>query len=246
MASAGIGDRVEGLHAVAAAVAAGRVIVLTVESQRLRHDAYQRMVHEAERAGVEIRRVGDVRDDAVTGAPQGVLATCRPIPSLTLDGAVAACDPAALLVLDRVQDPRNLGAMARSAVAAGIPALVVPERRSAPLGATAFKAAAGALERVGVAMVGSVADALRRLRKAGVWLIGLDGKAETSLLGLPLLTEPVALVIGAEGTGVSRLAGELLDQTVRVPMVGQIESLNASVAASLAMFELARVRGWIS
>jgi 23S rRNA (guanosine2251-2'-O)-methyltransferase len=165
---------------------------------------------------------------------------------MPLEAAIAAAAPTALLVLDRIQDPRNVGAIARSAMATGIPALVVPERRAAPVGATAFKAAAGALEHVGVAMVGSVADTLRRLRKAGVWLVGLDGGAETSLLGLPLLTEPVAIVIGAEGAGVSRLAGDLLDQSVRIPMVGDIESLNASVAASLAAFELARVRGWLT
>ncbi len=246
MAPAGIGDRVEGLHAVAAAVAAGRVVRLTVEQQRLRHDAYVDVVDNAAREGAEIRHVEDVRSAAATDAPQGVIAVCRPLPPVTLDEAVAAAEPPALLVLDRVQDPRNLGAMARSALAAGIPAMVVPERRSAPVAATAFKAAAGALEHVKVVMVGSVADALRRLRKSDVWLVGLDGDAETSLLGLPLLSEPVALVIGAEGSGVSRLAGELLDQTVRIPMVGAIESLNASVAASLAMFELARCRGWIS
>lgn len=246
MAPAGIGDKVEGLHAVAAAVEAGRVVRLTVEQQRLRHEAYAGVVDSAARAGAEIRHVEDVRSAAATDAPQGIIAVCRPLPPFSLDEAVAAAEPPALLVLDRVQDPRNVGAMARSALAAGIPAMVVPERRSAPVAATAFKAAAGALEHVRVVTVGSVADALRRLRKAEVWLVGLDGDAETSLLGLPLLSEPVALVIGAEGSGVSRLAGELLDQKVRIPMVGAIESLNASVAASLAMFELARCRGWIS
>ncbi len=246
MAAAGIGDRVEGLHAVAAAVAAGRVRTLTVESQRLRHDAYAELVAAAGRAGVVVRNVDDARDLAITGTPQGVIAECTPIPPMSLEAAIAAATPTALLVLDRIQDPRNVGAIARSAMATGIPAIVVPERRAAPVGATAFKAAAGALEHVGVAMVGSVAEALRRLRKAGVWLVGLDGAADTSLLGLPLFTEPVAIVIGAEGPGVSRLAGDLLDQSVRIPMVGDIESLNASVAGSLAAFELARVRGWIN
>ncbi len=245
-APAGIGDRVEGFHAVAAAAAAGRITALIVERQRLRHESYATLVDIAVASGATVRRVDDARDEAVTGAPQGVVAACRPIAPVGLDEAAAAVDPAALLVLDRIQDPRNLGAIARSAMAAGIPALVVPERRSAPVGATAFKAAAGALEHVKIAVIGSVADALRTLRKSGVWLVGLDGAAETSLFGLPLLTEPVAIVIGAEGAGVSRLAGDLLDQTVRIPMVGEIESLNASVAASLAMFELARARGWIS
>lgn len=243
MAPAGIGGRVEGLHAVVAAVNSGRVRKLTIESQRLRHGEYGDLVTAAEASGATVRTVGDLRDLAVTGTPQGVIAECVPISPMSLEAAIAAAEPTALLVLDRVQDPRNVGAIARSAMAAGIPALIVPERRSAPVGETAFKAAAGALEHVGVVVVGSVAEALRRLRKADVWLVGLDGAAETSLFGLPLLTEPVAIVIGAEGAGVSRLAGDLLDQRARIPMVGPIESLNASVAASLAAFELARVRG---
>lgn len=231
---------------MAAAMAAGRVQKLTIERQRLRHQPYADVVAAAHRHGVDVAHVDDARGGAITEAPQGIVAVCRPLAPVSLQEAVAAADPAALIVLDRIKDPRNVGAMARSAQAAGIPAMVLPERRAAPVGATAFKAAAGALEHVKVVVVGSVADALRRLRESGVWLIGLDGGAETSLFRLPLLTEPVALVIGAEGSGVSRLVGDLLDQTVRIPMVGEIESLNASVAASLAMFELARSRGWIS
>lgn len=246
MAPAGIGDKVEGLHAVEAAVDAGRVRRLTIEQQRLRHERYAALAEAARVSGVVVVEVPDARDESLTSAPQGVIAACTPIPAKTLDDVVGLAEPPALLVLDKLQDPRNLGAIARSAMAAGIPAIVVPERRSAPVGATAFKAAAGALEHVAVAVVGSVADALRRLRKRGVWLVGLDSDADQSLLGLELLTEPVAIVIGAEGGGVSRLAGDLLDQSVKIPMVGELESLNASVAASLAAFELARVRGWIS
>jgi 23S rRNA (guanosine2251-2'-O)-methyltransferase len=136
-----------------------------------------------------------------------------------------------------------VGALVRSMVAAGIHSLVVPSRRSAPLGATAFKAAAGAFEHVLVASVNSAADALRRLRKMGVWLVGLDAGGERSLFGLDLLAEPVAIVIGAEGRGLSRLVGDLVDVTASIPIAPEVESLNASVAASLAMFEVGRVRG---
>jgi len=246
MAHAGIGDRVEGFHAVVAAVSAGRVRRLWIETSRLRHPEYETLRTDARSAGIEVVEVHDVRPEAVTDAPQGVLADCRPLRPTELDDAVDLATPAALLVLDRLQDSRNLGAIARSAVAAGMPALVIPKRRSAPLGAAAFKAAAGALERIAVVEVNSVADAMERLRKRQVWLVGLDGTAERSLFGLDLLTEPVAVVVGAEGEGVSRLVGDRLDMMVRIPMSGAVESLNASVAASLAVFELARVRGWIS
>jgi 23S rRNA (guanosine2251-2'-O)-methyltransferase len=246
MAHAGIGDRVEGFHAVVAALDAGRVRRLWVETSRLRHEVYDVAVTSARSAGVEVVTVHDVRPAAVTEAPQGTVADCRPIPPVDLDEAIDLATPTALLVLDRLQDPRNLGAIARSALAAGVPAMVIPQRRSAPIGATAFKAAAGALEKVAVVEVGSPADALQRLRRRDVWLVGLDGTAERSLFGLDLLAEPVAIVVGAEGSGVSRLVGDRLDVAARIPMVGATESLNASVAASLAVFELARVRGWIS
>lgn len=239
MASAGIGDSVEGLHAVAAAARHGRVSRLLIEKQRLRNSAYEELLGLVDSYEV----VADVRGEAATTTPQGVVASCRPIETVSVSDAVGLAEPAALVVLDHLQDPRNLGAIARSASAAGVAAIVVPERRSAPVGPTAFKAAAGALEHVRVALVGSVADALRTLRSADVWLVGLDGHAEQSLFGLELFTEPVAIVVGAEGTGLTRLVHDHLDVSVRIPMREDTESLNASVAASLAMFELARVRG---
>jgi len=246
MSGDGYGADVEGFHAVSEAVAAGRVRRLTVESARLHHDDYQRLVAAAEAGGAVITRVEDTRPLAATGAPQGVVATCRPLAYLDLEDAVGLADPAVLLVLDHLQDPRNIGALARSARATGVPVMATPGRRAAPIGATAFKAAAGALEHVAVAQVGSVADALVRLRSAGVWLVGLDGAAERSILGLDLLTEPVAIVLGAEGEGISRLVADRLDVAARIPMQPGVESLNASVAGAIAMFEMARIRGWIS
>jgi len=246
MASAGIGDRVEGLHAAAAALAAGRVRSLTVEKQRLGRDVYAELARAAEAASVPVAIVDDVRLDAVTDSPQGVIARCRPIASSSLADAIAMTDPAALLVFDHVEDPRNLGAAVRSAVAAGILAVVVPRRRAAPLGPTAFKAAAGALEEVAIVEVGSIPEALKRLGGLGVWSVGLDAAGDRSLFGFDLLAEPVALVLGAEGSGLSRLAAERCDALVNIPHRDSVESLNASVAAALAVFEVARMRGWVS
>lgn len=242
MAPAGIGADVEGFHAVAAAVTAGRVDALAVEEHRLEQRAYAELAAGAERSGATVETVGDVRGLAVTPAPQGVVARCRPLATVSLEDAVAAADPAAVLVLDHLEDPRNVGATVRSAVAAGVRAAVVPTRRAAPLGATAFKAAAGAFESISLVTVSSIPEALRRLEKLGVWRVGLDGAADRSLFGLELLTEPVALVIGGEGRGLSRLVQERCDVLVAIPIDDRVESLNASVAASLAVFEVTRLR----
>lgn len=243
MASAGIGDRVEGLHAVAAAVAAGRVRVLYVERSRLRHDDVSKVVDAARAEGASIRLEDDVRPRSVTAAPQGLIAEATPLAFIDLEAAVALTDPAALLVLDHLEDPRNVGAIARSAEAAGISALVVASRRSAPLGPAAFKAAAGALERVRIVEVSSIPQALRRLSRLGVWNVGLDGNAPTPLWNLDLLTQAVAVVVGAEGHGLHRLTAQRCDVVTHIPMAAGVESLNASVAASLAVFEVLRMRG---
>jgi 23S rRNA (guanosine2251-2'-O)-methyltransferase len=245
MAPAGIGDRLEGVHAVAAAVTAGRVVRLTVESARLRDPVIGVIVAEARASGAEIVVVSDVMPEASTAAPQGLVARAHPIPPASLEEAIGATDPPAVLVLDHFEDPRNVGAAARSALAAGVAAIVVPERRAAPLSAAAFKAAAGALESIRVVPVSSIADAVRRLRAAGLWTVGLAADGEESLFGFPLLAEPVALVIGSEGRGVGRLAEKRLDAMVRIPQSPGVESLNASVAVALAVFETARVRGWV-
>jgi 23S rRNA (guanosine2251-2'-O)-methyltransferase len=241
MAPPGIGDRVEGVHAARAALDAGRVKRLTVERGRV--ETLATLIDEAERRGVVVDLVDDVRPAAVTVAPQGVVADCRPIVPVDLGAAVGATDPPALIVLDHVEDPRNVGAVARTAVAAGIRAIVVPRHRAAPLGATAFKAAAGAFEALSIAEISSVAGAISDLKSRGVWVVALDAEGERSLFGLGLLAEPIALVLGAEGRGVSRLVRERSDVVASIPLIGPVESLNASVAAALAMYEVARVRG---
>ena len=236
MAPAGYGDKVEGIHAVAAALAAGRVEKLFVErGRRVRLDGLLEDV-----APSLVSLVDDVRPMADTDAPQGVVARCRPILSVTLESIVG--DSAAILVLDHVEDPHNVGAAARSALAAGIGAMVVSSRRSAPLSSTAFKSAAGALDRLPVAVVNSIPEAMSRVKELGVWTVGLDSGAVESLFGLELLTEPVAVVVGAEGTGLAELTRKRCDVLVSIPMASGIESLNASVSAALACFEIMRVR----
>jgi 23S rRNA (guanosine2251-2'-O)-methyltransferase len=184
--------------------------------------------------------VEDVRPQAETEAPQGLVAECKPIMPVPLDDLIA--DRAAVIVLDHVEDPHNVGAIARSGTAAGMTGMVVSARRAAPLSAAAFKSAAGALERLPVSIVNSIPDALSRLKDLGLWLVGLDSGGSSELFGLDLLTEPVAVVIGAEGAGLSRLTAARCDLVVSIPMADESESLNASVSAALAGFEIMRVR----
>ncbi len=238
MAPAGFGSRVEGLHAVAAAVEAGRVNRLFVERGRRERADVAALV--ARVGSDRVRVIDDVRTLATTDAPQGVVADCRPIISVTLESLSG--EDAALLVLDHVVDPHNVGAVARSARAAGITGLVTSSRRAAPLSAAAFKASAGALEKLPVAIVGSIPEALSRLKEFGVWIVGLDTSADRPLFDLELLTEPVAVVIGSEGIGLSQLAAKRCDVVVSIPMVAGVQSLNASVSGALAAFEIMRVR----
>jgi 23S rRNA (guanosine2251-2'-O)-methyltransferase len=240
MAPPGVGVEVEGLHAVAAAVAAGRVERLFVEAARA--EALHSLTAAALAAGARVQVVSDLRALAVTSAPQGVVAHCRPLPTVALEEAAAAQHPAALVVLDHLEDPRNVGAAARSALAAGMGGMVLARRRAAPLGATAFKAAAGALERLPVALVSSVAQAVDGLGRLGVWTVGLEAGAGQPLFGLELLAEPVAVVVGAEGRGLAPLVAERVDVRASIPLEAGVESLNAAVAASLACYEVARVR----
>jgi 23S rRNA (guanosine2251-2'-O)-methyltransferase len=237
MVPAGIGTELEGVHAVEAALDAGRVVAIEVQTSRVRR--LGGLLDRARARGVDVTIVD--RIDTVTDAPQGIKAVARPLRTYELDELVEP-SPAALVVLDHIQDPHNVGAVGRSALAAGMTGLIVSDRRAAPLQATAFKAAAGAFERLRVCIHSSIADAVVRLQQAGIWIVSLGADAETPLFGLSLFTEPVAIVVGAEGAGLSRLVRDRSDVIVRIPMTPSVESLNASVAATLAMFEVGRVR----
>jgi 23S rRNA (guanosine2251-2'-O)-methyltransferase len=236
MALAGYGSSVEGVNAVDAAVRAGRVERLYVE--RGRRGRLADLLVDVDESLVSV--VDDIRPMAETAAPQGVVAKCRPIKPVTLEDL--STESTAILVLDHVEDPHNVGAAARSARAAGLAGMVVSSRRAAPLSATAFKSAAGALEHLPVAVVGSIPEALSRLKHSGVWVVGLEAGADQSLFGLDLLTEPVAVVIGSEGSGLAELTRKRCDVLTSIPMATETESLNASVSAALASFEIMRVR----
>lgn len=195
-------------------------------------------------AGVQTRRVAGARlaEMARTDAPQGVIAFAEPLGEGDLD-TLLHDDRAFLVALEGVTDPRNVGSIIRTAEGAGATGIVLPRHRSAGIGSTVAKAAAGAVEHVPIARVSGMPSALERARRAGVWSVGLDEAGTSDLFGLEIVDRPIMLVLGAEGRGLSRLTAQRCDMLARIPMHGAIESLNVSVAAALACYEVARGRG---
>lgn len=202
----------------------------------------------AEHAEVPVREVSRAELDRLTrGAPhQGAVLTVEPFryahPDDVVRRAVEATTPALLVALDGVSDPHNLGAIARSAAAFGAHGMLLPERRAAGVTPAAWKASAGALAHLPVARATNLVRALRAAADAGLMLAGLDGRGELDLDDLELSTGPLVLVVGAEGKGLSRLVAETCDVRVRIPLPGTAESLNASVAAGIALAAVARRR----
>jgi 23S rRNA (guanosine2251-2'-O)-methyltransferase len=239
---------IEGRRPVLEALRAGRPVDRVLLASGVGRAALGDLLDLAQRRGVEVQTVPRslIDAEAHTGAHQGVLAVVAPIRPIGLVELLAlplaGREPPFFLALDGVEDPHNLGALARSAEAAGCHGLVVPRHRSAPLSAVAVKSSAGALEHLPVAEVPNLARAIEQLRDSGVWCIGLDGTAEASLFDLQLADEPVCIVVGGEGAGLHRLVRDSCDVLVRIPMSGQIASLNASVAGALALFEVRRRR----
>ncbi len=147
-----------------------------------------------------------------------------------------------LVALDQVTDPHNLGAVLRSAGAFGAHGVIIPERRSAGVNTTAWKVSAGAAARVPVARVTNLVRALEECKKAGFFVVGLDGGGEADLRGLSFANDPLVIVTGAEGAGLSRLVREACDQIVSIPISSAVESLNAAVATGIALYEVASLR----
>jgi 23S rRNA (guanosine2251-2'-O)-methyltransferase len=174
------------------------------------------------------------------GAHQGVVAELRPRTYVPLRDLLAA-EPSLLLGLDGIEDPQNLGAILRSAEAAGVDGVLLPEHRTAPLSAAAVKASSGASEYLRISRVSGLPSAVAEVRRSGLWCVALDPRGEL----LPWefdLTQRVCLVVGGEGSGVHRLVRDRCDVRVRLPMLGRVASLNASAAAAALLYEVARQR----
>lgn len=163
-------------------------------------------------------------------------------PDDLLDAAAAAGEPALIVALDSVTDPRNLGAVIRSAAGFGAHGVLIPERRAAGMTASAWKTSAGAAARVPVAQAVNLVRQLKAYQDAGCMVIGLAADGEVSLPELDLADGPLVVVVGSEGKGLGRLVGETCDQLVSIPMANQLESLNAGVAASVTLYAVAQAR----
>lgn len=197
----------------------------------------------AKERGIEVRRTSRQRVDdlAADGVHQGVVARVEPYPYSGLPEILAQPDPL-VIVLDGVTDPRNLGAVLRAADGAGASGVVVPKDRAAGVTPSAVKASAGASEHVRVARETNLKRAIESMKEAGLWVYAADAG------GAPYpgvdLAGPVGLVLGSEGRGVRRLVREACDGEVSIPMLGQVGSLNVSVAAAVLLYEARRQRGW--
>lgn len=235
---------VYGINPVLEALRAGHVTALRVGSRS--GSRMRELLTLAQERGLRVQHVEqDVLERlARGGVHQGVIAE---VEDASRDYGVeelvrTAAGVPLLVVLDGIEDPHNLGAILRTADAAGADGVVMQTRRSAALGGAAAKASAGAVAHVRIAHVVNIARALEELKVAGVWTIGLAGDASQSYDAVDL-TVPSAIVVGAEGSGLRRLVRERCDLLAAIPMRGHVESLNVSVAAGIALFEAVRQRG---
>ena len=200
-------------------------------------------------AGIPVVEAGRAELDRLTGGAvhQGLALRVRPYeyahPDDLVAAAAAAGEPALIVALDGVTDPRNLGAVARSVAAFGGHGVLVPVRRSAGVTAGSWKASAGALARVPVAQVPNLTRALAAYQQEGLFVAGLDAGGDTAVTDLAVADAPLVLVVGSEGHGLSRLVAERCDVLARIPMAADTESLNAGVAAGIALHAVAAARG---
>jgi 23S rRNA (guanosine2251-2'-O)-methyltransferase len=241
-------DLLIGIHAVEAALQydASHIVELYIESGA--HNARVKELSDRARdLGIKPHARDRAALDRMTGGArhQGVVARYdapAPLAESELPKLVDAAGNGALfLVLDGVTDPHNLGACLRSAEAAGVTAVVVPKDRAVGITPTVRRASAGAADRVPFVAATNLSRALKSLKDAGVWLVGLVGDVDASIYSIDL-KGPIAIVLGSEGEGMRRLTREACDFLARIPMRGGVESLNVSVATGIALFEALRQR----
>lgn len=239
-------DTVAGRNAVLEALRAGipakeLVVAVGVDiDERL-----EESIRLAQRQGISIREVERRVLENLTGIAnhQGIALVARPFQYSSQKEIFArAKTPALFVAVDGVTDPRNIGAIARSAAAFSADGLLIPERRNAPLTAAAWKSSAGAAARLPIAQVTNLVRSLEDAKEFGCFVVGLDGDADTVVDAMEIADQPIYIVVGSEGRGLSRLVRERCDLLVKIPMSNTVESLNASVAMSIALYAIDRKR----
>ncbi len=241
------GGRAEGRNAVLEAYRSGKTVDKLYVQEHLMDGPIQTILREAKKTGTIVNYVTKDRLDAMTttGHHQGVIAQVTAFSYADVDDMFRLAEERGeqpfFVLLDEIEDPHNLGAIIRTACQAGAHGVIVTKHRSAGLTATVVRASAGALYHVPVAKVTNLKKTIADLKKRGVWFVCAD------MEGVPMydldLKGPLGVVIGSEGRGVSRLVREACDFTARVPMTGRIDSLNASVACAVLLYEAVRQRG---
>lgn len=241
--------RIEGRNPVLEAFRAGvgvtRVLVAEGAGER---GTFSEILRAAEARGVPVERMPrpDLDRLAETRAHQGVVAEAPDFEYRPWAGAVAAAQTRGevplLLALDGITDPQNTGSLIRSAVVFGAHGVLLPLRRAAGVTAAVLKASAGAAFSIPVDQVINLERALDACRKAGLWVAGLDADAKTQVSDCPLLSEPLVLVVGAEGKGLSRLLRERADVLIAIPQRASFDSLGAAVSGAIALYEVSRTR----
>lgn len=240
-------DVLIGRNAVIEAIRSGRGINKLLIADGDKEGSVKEVISLAKEQGIVIQFVERSKIEGIAGGlrHQGVLAYVAPVAYSDLETILQAAETKGeapfLLLLDELEDPHNLGALLRTADATGVHGVLIPKRRSVPLTATVAKTSAGAVEYVPVARIGNIAQTLRKLKAKGFWVAGADMDGSQNYYEADL-TGPLVLVVGSEGHGMSRLTKEQCDFIVKMPMVGKINSLNASVAGSILMYESMRQR----
>jgi len=242
-------DTAYGIHAVDVLLRRSpeRIISLSIQSDR-NDKRIQGLLSLAQNQGIAVERSSKAALDAmIAERHQGVVAVIKPlqgdgdIGERELSGYLKGIDCPLVLVLDGVTDPHNLGACLRSADAAGVAAVIVPKDNSAELNAVARKVASGAADVIPLVRVTNLVRTLNSLKELGIWIVGTTGDADTLLYDQDL-SMPIALVMGAEGPGMRRLTTDACDFLVKLPMAGDVSSLNVSVATGICLFEVVRQR----
>jgi 23S rRNA (guanosine2251-2'-O)-methyltransferase len=240
-------DLIYGIHAVGEALAAGEPLrAIHVATDRSKDRALTELLARAKERGVPVRSERRAFFERLPfKAHQGVVGIAPPFAYASLHDILARRrdgQARLILVLDHLTDPHNVGAIIRTAEAAGADGVILPARRSAGVNATVRKAAAGATAYLPIARVSNIADAIRVMKKAGIWIAGAEASAEGVDAWQADLNRDLALVIGGEGSGLAQLVRRECDYLVKLPMRGQVASLNASVAAAILVYESLRQR----
>jgi 23S rRNA (guanosine2251-2'-O)-methyltransferase len=241
-------DIIAGKHAVLEALRSGRTVNKIWIAQGTNPHHVQPIIELAKASGVVYQFVDRRKLDQMTDGDirhQGVIAQAAPHEYADIEDLFAAAErkgePPLIVVLDEIEDPHNLGSVLRTVECAGAHGVIIPKRRSAAITQATAKTSAGAVEYVPVARVPNLAQTIEALKQRGVWVAGADAAAEQSVYDTDM-TGPLAIVIGNEGRGLSRLVRDRCDFLIKLPMMGRIQSLNASVACGVLLYEALRQR----